>query len=147
MLSATALGAAGVVGLTIAWADQRTKHAATPDATALLGDWLVAQRSIHATRLLPVLIWRTVPIAQAVLALFAVVLVAAALFGFTTSWTTLCLAIAWGGACSNVADLQRHGFVVNTVVWRRYLAFNLADAAITAGLIGAALIQLLRWTA
>lgn len=52
----------------------------------------------------------------------------------------LALGILLGGALGNIADRVRHGFVVDFADlhfggWRPFLIFNVADAAITIGLL------------
>lgn len=59
------------------------------------------------------------------------------------------LALILGGAVGNVVDRMLHGYVVDFLDFhlggRHFPSFNLADTAITIGVIGMLLAELLRW--
>lgn len=59
------------------------------------------------------------------------------------------LALILGGAIGNVIDRIAHGYVVDFLDfhWRgaHFPAFNVADMAITLGVVGVLLAELLRW--
>lgn len=55
-------------------------------------------------------------------------------------WDTVALALVLGGALGNIVDRTRYGFVVDFAdlhfgTWRPFLIFNVADAAITIGVL------------
>lgn len=63
----------------------------------------------------------------------------------------LALSLILGGAVGNAIDRLLHGYVVDYLDFhwagRHFPAFNLADVAITAGVIGMLLAEWLRWRA
>ena len=55
-------------------------------------------------------------------------------------WDTVALGLVLGGAIGNIVDRARYGFVVDFAdlhfgEWRPFLIFNVADAAITIGVL------------
>lgn len=71
---------------------------------------------------------------SALLALITAIVVAAA----PTGMTAVGLGMAIGGAAGNLVDRVRHGAVVDFVAIGRWPTFNIADAAMTVGLVMAA---------
>jgi len=51
------------------------------------------------------------------------------------SWTWLATGLLLGGAAGNLLDRARHGAVIDFVDFPLWPAFNLADAAITCGVL------------
>lgn len=56
------------------------------------------------------------------------------------TWDRVALGLVLGGAIGNIADRVRFGYVVDFAdlhfgEWRPFLVFNVADAAITAGVV------------
>lgn len=62
-----------------------------------------------------------------------------------TPWGGIALGLQIGGALGNVADRLRHGFVVDFIDLSFWPTFNLADSAITVGVV-VLLIVLMRST-
>jgi len=83
------------------------------------------------------------------LAFLAVIVVAILAVWFrsiatTSRWGALALGLQVGGALGNVLDRFRHGFVIDFIDVPHWPTFNLADSAITVGVILLALILLER---
>jgi signal peptidase II len=83
------------------------------------------------------------------LAFLAVIVVAILAVWFrsiatTSRWGALALGLQIGGALGNVLDRFRHGFVIDFIDVPHWPTFNLADSAITVGVILLALILLER---
>ncbi len=78
---------------------------------------------------------------QGVLILFAVLIGVAAIIlyyaypPFQTNWIRVSLGLLLGGAIGNLIDRLRFGFVVDFIDFRIWPVFNIADAAITTGII------------
>ena len=79
-----------------------------------------------------------VPQTAALLAVIGAAVLAASPHGATAAG----LGMAIGGAAGNLADRIRRGAVVDFVALGRWPAFNLADAAMTVGVLLAALTVL-----
>lgn len=62
-------------------------------------------------------------------------------------WLSVALGLQLGGALGNVVDRFRHGFVVDFINVPRWPTFNIADSAITVGVIMLGLYLLTRDTA
>jgi signal peptidase II len=75
-------------------------------------------------------------------AAIAAVLVQAGLIA-DNALNAACLGAALGGAAGNVADRLRRGAIVDFIVIGRWPPFNLADAAIVAG-VGLLVLSLAR---
>lgn len=100
------------------------------------GARLALRWSLHVERLLQRLLWPSTAGTAAVL--FCILLglgVVHTLLGEAAAGPLLALAASLGGATSNALDVHRHGGVVNCATWDRWLAFNLADVAIVAGVV------------
>lgn len=50
-------------------------------------------------------------------------------------WLAIALGLQFGGALGNIIDRLRHGFVVDFIDFPRFPTFNVADCAITVGVI------------
>lgn len=50
-------------------------------------------------------------------------------------WLSAALGLQFGGAMGNIIDRLRHGFVVDFIDVSRWPTFNLADSAITVGVV------------
>lgn len=80
-----------------------------------------------------------------VLAVLAVLVVLFLLFYFRrwiaeSSWLALAIGLQLGGAIGNILDRLQHGFVVDFIDFRYFPTFNVADSAITVGVIILAVI-------
>ncbi len=80
----------------------------------------------------------------AVLALVVVVILAVWFRALVASWLgAVALGLQLGGALGNLIDRFRHGFVVDFIDFSFWPTFNIADSAITVGVL--LLIGLLVW--
>ena len=84
-----------------------------------------------------------------VLTVLALVVIAFLIVYFRQSiarsvWLSLALGLQLGGAFGNVIDRFRHGFVVDFINVPRFPTFNIADSAITVGVIMLGLYLLTR---
>jgi signal peptidase II len=52
-----------------------------------------------------------------------------------SSWFALALGLLFGGAVGNIVDRVQHGFVIDFIDFSYWPTFNLADGAITTGVI------------
>ena len=80
----------------------------------------------------------------AVLALVAIVLYYRFLAS-KSSLARLSLGLVLGGAVGNLIDRLRLGYVIDFVDLRVWPVFNLADAAVTVGVIAMVLILIVEW--
>ncbi len=75
-----------------------------------------------------------------VLAILAVLVVLSLLIYFRqwiaeSPWLALAIGLQLGGAIGNILDRLQHGFVVDFIDFRYWPTFNVADSAITIGVI------------
>ncbi len=54
---------------------------------------------------------------------------------FQTNWIRISLGLLLGGAVGNLIDLLRFGYVIDFIDFRVWPVFNIADSAITTGII------------
>lgn len=63
-----------------------------------------------------------------------------------STWLSLALGLQMGGALGNVVDRFRHGYVVDFINVPKWPTFNVADSAITVGVVLLGLFLLIRDT-
>lgn len=77
---------------------------------------------------------------SSILTVLATVMIIFLLFYFRraiarSTWLSLALGLQIGGAFGNIVDRLRHGFVVDFIDVPRFPTFNMADSAITVGVV------------
>lgn len=64
--------------------------------------------------------------------------------GRNDRWIAVAIGLQIGGAIGNVADRLRHGYVVDFIGFPRFPTFNVADSAITIGVVLLMYVLLIR---
>lgn len=86
----------------------------------------------------------TLVLATVSVVIIAIGLVAMAHFAVEEFWLSAAIALVLGGAIGNAIDRFSRGFVVDYIAIGRFWKFNLADSAVSIGVV---LIFLLLWSA